>query len=225
MNAYLTLRKSFFTLLELLVVLTIIMILASLLLPMLKKAKEKGNLIACLGNEKQISMGIFMYTADHNGILPQTTCSAWNDMNWVGQVKSYVTNSQTNYFDKKKDMVFKCSASDFMRDELFYAFHSSYGFYFPLSGKKIMKIKTPSQVIMVGDYGKSGTGTNYSWYPAWLRIYSDTAHCTSALYHYPLYNGTFLDGSGKSVKYALVSIAAYSYYPENRAYPLKVEEN
>lgn len=217
-------RASGFTILELLLVIAIIMILSSLLLPMLKKVKENGNLIACMGNEKQIATGIFMYAGDYNELLPQTTCVAWNDMNWVGQVKAYVTNSQSYYFDNKKDRVFKCPASDFMRDQLLYAYHSSFGFYFSLSGKKIMKIKNPSQVILLGDYGKSGSDTNFSWYPAWLRVYSDTTSCTSALYHYPRYNGIFLDGSGKSIKYSLVSIAAYSYYAADREFPLKVEE-
>jgi prepilin-type N-terminal cleavage/methylation domain-containing protein/prepilin-type processing-associated H-X9-DG protein len=61
-----------FTLIELLVVIAIIAILASLLLPALAKAKQRGQSIACMARLKQLQLAWLMYCDDHNGRMPQT---------------------------------------------------------------------------------------------------------------------------------------------------------
>ncbi|MSU35624.1 MAG: prepilin-type N-terminal cleavage/methylation domain-containing protein [Pedosphaera sp.] len=57
-----------FTLIELLVVIGILAILASLLLPVLSKAKAKGQAVSCLNNLKQLQLAWQLY-ADFHGEL------------------------------------------------------------------------------------------------------------------------------------------------------------
>lgn len=59
-----------FTLVELLVVITIIGLLASLLLPVLGRAKESARGTACLSNLHQIGLALQVYVSENNNKLP-----------------------------------------------------------------------------------------------------------------------------------------------------------
>lgn len=63
-------KRIYFTLVELLIVITIIAILASMLLPALRNAREKTKEIECGGKVKQIASATLMYADDFSGFGP-----------------------------------------------------------------------------------------------------------------------------------------------------------
>jgi prepilin-type processing-associated H-X9-DG protein len=87
---------------ELLVVIGIIGILASLLMPALAQAKQKANRVKCLNHMRQLSLALTMYAGDHDGQFPPRRRGESNA--WVGTLRPY-------YVDPK---VLKCPSDSFM---------------------------------------------------------------------------------------------------------------
>lgn len=62
-----------FTLIELLVVIAIIAILAAILFPVFSKAREKARQTACISNQKQIALGLLIWSQENDEKLPAAT--------------------------------------------------------------------------------------------------------------------------------------------------------
>lgn len=135
-----------FTLVELLVVIAIIAVLASMLLPVLARAKQKAKATQCLSNLKQVGIGCALYELDNNDALPETSHQA---ASWIGKLALYgLTNIYICPLDTNHTRIASYAINDFLTPNPFGAPQ--------LDFSKLTKIPAPSETLHLaearGDY-------------------------------------------------------------------------
>ncbi len=160
------LSETSFTLIELLVVIAIIAILASMLLPALNKARERGKDISCKSNLKQQGVGVTLYSDSYNDWLP--IMGLPNKENWKTEILTIVSQKPVDSTAKEYcSGIFKCPTAVAIPNVRYVAGdinnfrRGGYGWnynwigYYPgVSGrdrKKLVQVKKPGQTVFAGD--------------------------------------------------------------------------
>ena len=160
-------RRRSFTLIELLVVIAIIVILAALLLPALRSARETSKRALCISNQKNFGAYIHQFAAENNGDL-KGLLGDWKK--WLGNM---ARNAGSNYdfskdefarFEESKIDIIAQSIlkiarcpSDITKGEQSYGRNDPYGLWTMRDhGKRVCQsrlpdIDVPSDLIILGE--------------------------------------------------------------------------
>ena len=101
-------RHAAFSLIELLVVVSIIAVLAALLLPAIKLVREAAYGSSCLSNLRQLHMGVSLYAQDFSVLPPTYGSWPYNRKGWPHvMAATYLESSSQNGQNQRRD-VLKC---------------------------------------------------------------------------------------------------------------------
>jgi prepilin-type processing-associated H-X9-DG protein/prepilin-type N-terminal cleavage/methylation domain-containing protein len=149
--AYCTAKN--FTLIELLVVIAIIGILASMLLPALKQARDMAKSISCANNEKQFGLAFSAYANDFDNRYPDNyPISSGGDGYWheARFLVPYLKPGAGLGSGNRVDVFFPCPSK--LKSEYNYAASWCYGFDSYLKYDKHSIVKKPSMRAILLDY-------------------------------------------------------------------------
>jgi len=145
-------RRRGFTLIELLVVIAVIAVLLSILMPALRKVKEQGNMVKCLGNLKQWGMIHAIYLQENNGKFYSGNADggAGDGFWWIAQMEEKLQSRIDNklwFCPKNKGTLLEANGTANQK----FSIHAAWGIF---TGSNL----TPDGIA--GSYGINGWTLN-----------------------------------------------------------------
>lgn len=166
---------------ELLVVIAIVALLAALLSPALRQARESAHRLQCVSNLKQIGVGFVQYLQDNNDALPLAEendggppkeGTSWFDV--VGKEIYPNMNPNGVYYTSPPPQIFKCPnnvKAGYGRQNLSYGYNYVYlGSFVDHVSRRLGDINNPSETIMVADSSGSYNDGDLITPEVWLSV-------------------------------------------------------
>jgi len=148
-------RRSRFTLVELLITITIIAVLTGMLMPAVAKSKGVAKSTQCQGNLKQLGVATNSYINDYGFYPAAWTSSGTPGWRWVDEVKPHLNNNIevfacpsdssrkafANDPEQKLVLSYGINCTNFAQDKTYY-------FWYPV---KVQSVKSSSRIILYAD--------------------------------------------------------------------------
>jgi prepilin-type N-terminal cleavage/methylation domain-containing protein/prepilin-type processing-associated H-X9-DG protein len=199
-----TLGHRAFTLVELLVVISIIALLISLLLPALKQARATAMTLKCKATMQQLGLGVMMYADDHEGMLPPHN---WAGKKWHARLAPYVGRvapKRSVYCPSVMDLIGTGSHAGKTGDDIpawftGYAFNGNYALTTsPMRLTPLHQFPVPSKFVFVWEDMQcwGGKGNEDGGYPApyWPNFEGGSWYRLDMDRHFGACNILLLDG-------------------------------
>lgn len=210
--------KQSFTLIELLVVIAIIAILASMLMPALQQARERGRSSSCLSNGKQIGNAIMLYVDANDAMIPELSVknAQGGKVSWGAHLwnQKLVPNEKLFYCPTSTRVNAPSAWTDYRVNKI-----SSSGTYTefidygmnrmivlapnnkPPRVYKVTKVKSPSLTMFAGECNMPGQKKGCSTMAqAWGTVNSSNGVGSVAIRHKGTGNFIFFDGHASSLR-------------------------
>lgn len=194
-------KYSNFTLIELLVVIAIIAILASMLLPALSKARERGKAIKCAGQLKSLGLITQLYLDDYDEYYP--ACTLPDNRVWTKQL-------QIAGYLKVEDKLLLCPSRSGGHATSWWPTSGDYGFNIFLSSYneavhgRASQIRRPSLKLFLMDSAANNADGSTNFAASRYRIRWDSSYQTQTGYGRP----AACHGSSCNILYAEGHVAA-----------------
>lgn len=167
-------RRGGFTLIEVLIVVSIILLLIGLLLPALGMVRGSARDTMCMSNLRQTGITVHSYVANNRGVLP---FGYWNghatdsegtpvdgkETDWSVVLNSYIKGGPLNYKDEddanaSRSEIFQCPLAS--RPDLGMNHYTSHPILMPVVNKnyspyRLVRAKRTSEVVLIMDSSQS----------------------------------------------------------------------